>query len=60
MNIKIYPGTLTKEEQYELAKLLVKAGYKVSRVETKGKGIKTSAVITFEDQQGEGESEDLS
>lgn len=60
MNIRIYPGTLTKEDQYDLCRLLIKAGYTVSRHDTKGKGIKTSAVITFENQQGEGESEDLS
>ena len=60
MNIKIYPRTLTGDEQFELCRLLVKAGYTVSRHETKGKGIKTSAVITFEDQQEKEESEDLS
>ncbi|WP_313583952.1 hypothetical protein [Lacrimispora sp.] len=60
MNIKIYPGTLTKEEQYELGKLLFKAGYKVGRSTVKGKGIKTAVIITYEDQQSEEESEDLS
>lgn len=60
MNIKIYPGTLTKDEQYELCRLLIKAGYKVSHRTVKGKGIKTAIIITFEDQQGQEESEDLS
>lgn len=60
MNIKIHPGTLTKDEQYELGKLLLKAGYKVSHRTVKGKGIKTAIIISYEDQQGEGESEDLS
>lgn len=60
MNIKILPGTLTKDEQYELAKLLLKAGYKVSHRTVKGKGVKTAIIITCEDQQNQEESEDLS
>lgn len=60
MNIKIYSGTLTKDEQFELGKLLLKAGYKVGYSVIKGKGIKTATVISCEDQQEKEESEDLS
>ena len=68
MNIKIYPGTLTKDEADELGKLLFKAGYKVSKQPGKatcktakgGSVSKTVTVITIEDQQREEESEDLS
>lgn len=68
MNIIIYPNMLTKIEQGELAKLLFQAGYKVGKQTAKvscktakgGSVTKSVTVITFEDQQGEGESEDLS
>ncbi|WP_367567789.1 hypothetical protein [Lacrimispora sp.] len=68
MNIKIYPGTLIKDEVDELGRLLFKAGYKVGKQPGKvicktakgGSVTKSVTVITFEDQQGEEESEDLS
>lgn len=68
MDIKIYSNALTKVEQGELAKLLFQAGYKVGKHPDKvicktakgGSITKSVTIITFEDQQGEGESEDLS
>ena len=60
MQIVITSGTLTKDEQFELGKLLLKAGYTVSRCNSKVRGSKSAIIITFENQEVNSDAEDLS
>lgn len=60
MQIVIASGTLTKDEQFELGKLLLKAGYTVSRNNSKARGSKSAIIINFENQEAETDVEDLS
>ncbi|WP_312448224.1 hypothetical protein [Lacrimispora sp.] len=60
MQIKIVGGTLTKDEQFELGRLLLKAGYTVSRRTEKGRGSKSSVIINYDQQEVDGIVEDLS
>lgn len=52
--IKIHASAITKEEQLDIARLLVKAGYVVSI--TKGKVVngRSNAYINYEEVEGEG------
>lgn len=59
MQIVIASGTLTKDEQFELGKLLLKAGYTVSRSTAKVRN-KSAIVIKFENQEVDSNAEDLS
>lgn len=59
MQIVIASGTLTKDEQFELGKLLLKAGYAVSRTAAKVRN-KSAIVISFENQEVDSNVEDLS
>nr|DAM14516.1 MAG TPA: hypothetical protein [Caudoviricetes sp.] len=60
MQIDIIGGSLTKDEQFELGKLLLKAGYTVSRSIGKGRGSKSIVTIKFEQQEADANVEDLS
>lgn len=60
MQIEIVGGTLTKDEQFELGKLLLKAGYTVSRSIGKGRSSKSVVTIKFDQQEVDGNVEDLS
>jgi len=60
MQIEIVGGSLTKDEQFELGKLLLKAGYTVSRSIGKGRGSKSVVTIKFDQQEVDGNVEDLS
>ena len=59
MKINIMRGTLTKDEQYVLAGLLLKAGYAVS-VRKCGKELKGATVIDCGSQVPDATEEDLS
>ncbi len=60
MKIPITRGTLTKEEQLELGRLLLKAGYEVSIRKSVGKGSKSVIFISFSGLIPDVEEEDLS
>jgi len=60
MQIEIVGGSLTKDEQFELGKLLLRAGYTVSRRTGKGRGSKSVVTIKFDQQEVDGNAEDLS
>lgn len=60
MRIIIARGTLTKDEQYELGKLLLKAGYAVSIRKGNTKETKSVTIINLGDPQPETVEEDLS
>lgn len=60
MQIDIIGGSLTKDEQFELGKLLLKAGYIVSRNVGKGRGNKSVVTIKFDQQEVDGNAQDLS
>lgn len=60
MQIEIVGGLLTKDEQFELGKLLLKAGYTVSRSTGKVRGSKSVVTIKFDQQEVDGNVEDLS
>jgi hypothetical protein len=60
MQIEISSGTLTKDEQFELGKLLLKAGYTVSRKTGKGSSNKSLVIIEFGNQEVKKNVEDLS
>lgn len=60
MKIAIARGTLTKEEQFELGKLLLKAGYEVSIHKGETKETKSVTFISIRGQAAEAEEEDLS
>lgn len=60
MQIEISSGTLTKDEQFELGKLLLKAGYTVSRKTGKGSSNKSLVLIEFGNQEVKKNVEDLS
>jgi len=60
MQIDIVGGTLTKDEQFELGRLLLKAGYTVSRKACKGRGNRSVVIIKFEQQEVDANDQDLS
>lgn len=60
MKIAIANRTLTKEEQFELGKLLLKAGYEVSIRKGETKETKSVTFISIRGQAAEVEEEDLS
>ena len=60
MRITIARGTLTKEEQYKLGELLLKAGYVVSVRKGNTKETKSMTIINLADQESETAEEDLS
>lgn len=60
MRITIARGTLTKEEQYKLGELLLKAGYVVSVRKGNTKETKSMTIINLADQEPEMAEEDLS
>lgn len=60
MRIPIANRTLTKEEQFELGKLLLKAGYEVSIRKGETKDTKSVTYINLKGQDSEVEEEDLS
>lgn len=60
MRITIARGTLTKEEQYKLGELLLKAGYVVSVRKGNTKETKSMTIINLADQEQETAEEDLS
>lgn len=60
MQIDIIGGSLTKDEQFELGKLLLKAGYTVSRNVGKGHRNKSVVTIKFDQQEVDGNAQDLS
>ena len=59
MKIKLVRGVLTRDEQYTLAALLLKAGYVVS-VRKGGKELKGATVIECGSQVPNAPEEDLS
>ena len=60
MKIAIPNRSLTKEELFELGKLLLKAGYEVSIRKGETKETKTMTFICLKEQAVEVEDEDLS
>ena len=60
MRIAITNRTLTKEEQFELGKLLLKAGYEVSIRKGESKTDKSTVYINFSELKVDAEEEDLS
>lgn len=60
MRLTIARGTLTKEEQFELGKLLLKAGYEVSIRKGNTKDTKSLTIITLGEAEPDIEEEDLS
>ena len=60
MRITIARWTLTKEEQYKLGELLLKAGYVVSVRKGNTKETKSMTIINPADQESETAEEDLS
>lgn len=60
MKIAIARGTLTKDEQFELGKLLLKAGYEVCIHKGETKETKSVTFINIRGQAAEAEEEDLS
>lgn len=60
MKIPIARGTLTKEEQYKLGELLMRAGYEVSVRKGESKETKSVTFISFRDCKPDVEEEDLS
>lgn len=60
MRIAIASRTLTKEEQIELGKLLLKAGYEVSIQKGETKETKSTTFISFKGPKPEADEEDLS
>ncbi len=60
MKIVVARGTLTKDEQYKLAELLVRVGYEVSVRKGDTKETKSATFIHFQDCKPDIEEEDLS
>lgn len=60
MRITIANRMLTKEEQFELGKLLLKVGYEVSIRKGDGKGTRSMTFINFKEQVREEDEEDMS
>lgn len=60
MRIAVARGTLTKEEQFELGKLLLKAGYEVCINKGETRETKSVTFINIRGQAMEAEEEDLS
>lgn len=60
MKIAVARGTLTKEEQYKLGELLMRAGYEVSVRKGGTKETKSMTFITFRGCVPDCEEEDLS
>ena len=60
MRIAVPRGTLTKDEQYKLGELLLRAGYEVSIRKGESKETKSTVFINLGNPKPEVEEEDLS